>query len=301
MGKGSARTSGTRDEYDATHGASANNTTANDEEDGFTVSVVSKNNAALDAPTPPDVVGANKKKQKPCSATPPPASFDAPPQKTLLPHPSFSEGGQDDKGGKSKSSSSDDDVHAGTDDLKEEEEEKEAKYDAAPDDTPRPPATLLLQYWMRSEVRSLAVVAPLLTRCFKPPPPPFPTSHLSLLCRKEQENLYPPRCIDNNSEVELTTRRATHFTLYFPLIFPPCPSPSVFCFPPAPLSSVQESTVRKREHIAAIDKRGGYWGMEDHIERTVFCHGDVVLERNMFPYETPRGISHWTLWWGCTS
>lgn len=58
----------------------------------------------------------------------------------------------------------------------------------------------------------------------------------------------------------------------------------------------QECTARKREHIAKIDKLGGYWGMEDHIERTVFCHGDVVLERNMFPYETPAGISHWTLW-----
>ena len=37
--------------------------------------------------------------------------------------------------------------------------------------------------------------------------------------------------------------------------------------------------MRKREHIAKIDKEGGYWGMEDHIERTVFCHGDVVLVR----------------------
>ena len=59
----------------------------------------------------------------------------------------------------------------------------------------------------------------------------------------------------------------------------------------------EECTERKRAHVAAIDERGGYWGMEDHIEETVFePHGDVVLERNMFPYETPRGISHWTLW-----
>ena len=59
----------------------------------------------------------------------------------------------------------------------------------------------------------------------------------------------------------------------------------------------EECTERKRAHVAAIDERGGYWGMEDHIEETVFApHGDVVLERNMFPYETPRGISHWTLW-----
>ena len=59
----------------------------------------------------------------------------------------------------------------------------------------------------------------------------------------------------------------------------------------------EECTERKRAHVAAIDERGGYWGMEDHIEETVFePHGDVVLERNMFPYETPCGISHWTLW-----
>jgi hypothetical protein len=70
----------------------------------------------------------------------------------------------------------------------------------------------------------------------------------------------------------------------------------------------EECTERKRAHIAAIDAEGGYWGMEDHIERTVFGVGggggddgrgpstDVALERNMFPYECPPGISHWTLW-----
>ena len=59
----------------------------------------------------------------------------------------------------------------------------------------------------------------------------------------------------------------------------------------------EECTERKRAHVAAIDERGGYWGMEDHIEETVFQpHGDTVLERNMFPYDTPPGISHWTLW-----
>ena len=38
--------------------------------------------------------------------------------------------------------------------------------------------------------------------------------------------------------------------------------------------------------------------MEDHIERTVFAaaDADVVLEPNMFPYDVPPGISHWTLW-----
>ena len=58
----------------------------------------------------------------------------------------------------------------------------------------------------------------------------------------------------------------------------------------------EECTERKRAHVRAIDERDGYWGMEDHIERTVFSRGDVVLEENMFPYDTPPGISHWTLW-----
>ena len=31
------------------------------------------------------------------------------------------------------------------------------------------------------------------------------------------------------------------------------------------------------------------WGTERHIEDTVFRRGDVVLEENMFPYETPPG------------
>ena len=64
-------------------------------------------------------------------------------------------------------------------------------------------------------------------------------------------------------------------------------------------------TARKRAHVAAIDASGGYWGMEDHIERTVFrrvdARGgetsvDVALEPNMFPYECPPGVTHWTLW-----
>ena len=76
-------------------------------------------------------------------------------------------------------------------------------------------------------------------------------------------------------------------------------------------------TERKRRHVEAIDARGGYWGMEEHIERTVFggCADDddvnssagtpetkpskkldVALEPNMFPYECPPGVTHWTLW-----
>jgi hypothetical protein len=39
--------------------------------------------------------------------------------------------------------------------------------------------------------------------------------------------------------------------------------------------------------------------VEDHIEKTVFGNdpeGNVVLEENMFPYDCPPGVSHWTLW-----
>ena len=68
----------------------------------------------------------------------------------------------------------------------------------------------------------------------------------------------------------------------------------------------EECTERKRRHVAAIDASGGYWGMEDHIERTVFRRVDdetgversvaVALEPNMFPYECPPGVTHWTMW-----
>lgn len=35
-------------------------------------------------------------------------------------------------------------------------------------------------------------------------------------------------------------------------------------------------TERKRRHVEAIDARGGYWGMEEHIERTVFGGCDAA-------------------------
>jgi hypothetical protein len=59
-----------------------------------------------------------------------------------------------------------------------------------------------------------------------------------------------------------------------------------------------ECTTRKLAHITQIDAEFGYYGMEEHIEKTVFRSSEViaVLERNMFPYECPNGISHHTLW-----
>uniref|UniRef100_A0AAV1UCS2 Uncharacterized protein n=1 Tax=Peronospora matthiolae TaxID=2874970 RepID=A0AAV1UCS2_9STRA len=35
---------------------------------------------------------------------------------------------------------------------------------------------------------------------------------------------------------------------------------------------------------------------EELILATTLSHNETVLERNMFPYETPEGVEHWTLW-----
>lgn len=35
---------------------------------------------------------------------------------------------------------------------------------------------------------------------------------------------------------------------------------------------------------------------EEWINRSVLADADILLEPNMFPYNTPRGIEHWTLW-----
>ena len=61
----------------------------------------------------------------------------------------------------------------------------------------------------------------------------------------------------------------------------------------------EEMTAKKREHVTKLDELGGYYGVEDHIEKTVFQNDPeikVVLEENMFPYDCPPGVSHWTLW-----
>jgi len=58
----------------------------------------------------------------------------------------------------------------------------------------------------------------------------------------------------------------------------------------------EETTRRKRAHVDSLDAAGGYYGVEDEIERTVLANADVAIEVNMFPYETPRGVTHMTLW-----
>ena len=58
----------------------------------------------------------------------------------------------------------------------------------------------------------------------------------------------------------------------------------------------EETTRKKREHVDRLDDMFGYYGVEDHVERTVLRDADVNIETNMFPYETPRGVTHMTLW-----
>lgn len=55
-----------------------------------------------------------------------------------------------------------------------------------------------------------------------------------------------------------------------------------------------ECLERKWTHMDKID--GAHLSREAHILATTLAHSDVVLEPNMFPYDTPPGIEHWTLW-----
>ena len=175
MGKGSARTSCTRDGYDATR------------EDDVRKTAESKLDIAdLEASTPSIVVVDAAKREEP--TTSPPPSSDIPPlQNNLLRNasPSFSPregeekdddddddddddgggggggGGDDDNdarrraGGRRSSDDDDDDVDNDDDDDERAGTVSKHYYDAAFDEAPGPPATLHLEYWMRSEVRCI--------------------------------------------------------------------------------------------------------------------------------------------------
>ncbi len=58
----------------------------------------------------------------------------------------------------------------------------------------------------------------------------------------------------------------------------------------------EATTRRKRDHVDALDARGGFRGVEAEIERAVLANADVAIEVNAFPYATPRGVTHMTLW-----
>ena len=59
-------------------------------------------------------------------------------------------------------------------------------------------------------------------------------------------------------------------------------------------SRTDECKERKWDHLDAIADQ--YGCAEDHIFATTLHKRTACLEPNMFPYATPAGIEHWTLW-----
>lgn len=55
---------------------------------------------------------------------------------------------------------------------------------------------------------------------------------------------------------------------------------------------------RKWDHYDRLDAQfeKDHISREDHIRQTTLLGKQTVLEPNMFPYETPENISHYTLW-----
>lgn len=55
-----------------------------------------------------------------------------------------------------------------------------------------------------------------------------------------------------------------------------------------------ECNLKKWDHIDRLREKYDY--VEDHIYDTSLKGRTAYLEPNMFPYMTPAGIEHWTLW-----
>ncbi|CAI5734423.1 unnamed protein product [Peronospora destructor] len=55
-----------------------------------------------------------------------------------------------------------------------------------------------------------------------------------------------------------------------------------------------ECLERKWAHMDMVDRM--FNSREELILATTLRHKETVLEPNMFPYDTPKGINHWTLW-----
>eukprot|EP00613_Pedinella_sp_CCMP2098_P024637 CAMPEP_0171702918 /NCGR_PEP_ID=MMETSP0991-20121206/11856_1 /TAXON_ID=483369 /ORGANISM="non described non described, Strain CCMP2098" /LENGTH=311 /DNA_ID=CAMNT_0012292301 /DNA_START=105 /DNA_END=1040 /DNA_ORIENTATION=- len=51
----------------------------------------------------------------------------------------------------------------------------------------------------------------------------------------------------------------------------------------------------KERHVAKVDSNSSI-SREELVLSTTLLGVDVALERNMFPYDTPEDIGHWTLW-----
>ncbi|CAI5701080.1 hypothetical protein KXD40_004318 [Peronospora effusa] len=59
-------------------------------------------------------------------------------------------------------------------------------------------------------------------------------------------------------------------------------------------SRTNECKERKWDHLDEIAEN--YGSAEEHIFATTLKDRSAFLEPNMFPYNTPAGIEHWTLW-----
>ncbi|EGZ30608.1 hypothetical protein PHYSODRAFT_538565 [Phytophthora sojae] len=59
-------------------------------------------------------------------------------------------------------------------------------------------------------------------------------------------------------------------------------------------SRTDECKERKWDHLDEITEK--YGTAEEHIFATTLKGRTAFLEPNMFPYDTPAGIEHWTLW-----
>eukprot|EP00644_Phytophthora_capsici_P006187 jgi/Phyca11/508071/fgenesh2_kg.PHYCAscaffold_32_\ len=59
-------------------------------------------------------------------------------------------------------------------------------------------------------------------------------------------------------------------------------------------SRTDECKERKWDHLDEIAEK--YGTAEEHIFSTTLKGRTAFLEPNMFPYDTPAGIEHWTLW-----
>ncbi|KAJ0401933.1 hypothetical protein ATCC90586_008264 [Pythium insidiosum] len=59
-------------------------------------------------------------------------------------------------------------------------------------------------------------------------------------------------------------------------------------------SRTDECKERKWDHLDEIADK--YGSAEEHIFATTLNGRTAFLEPNMFPYDTPAGIEHWTLW-----
>eukprot|EP00658_Telonema_sp_P-2_P019290 TRINITY_DN175_c0_g1_i3.p1 TRINITY_DN175_c0_g1~~TRINITY_DN175_c0_g1_i3.p1 ORF type:complete len:174 (+),score=25.40 TRINITY_DN175_c0_g1_i3:137-658(+) len=57
-----------------------------------------------------------------------------------------------------------------------------------------------------------------------------------------------------------------------------------------------ETRRRKEEHTAALDRSTKYESREDYILATILAGKQHHIEPNLFPYQCPSGIEHWTLW-----